>query len=127
MSSSGLRPPDGYPITRHDADGVKAIRARTGLTQAQFADRLGVTVDTVRSWETGRRTPAPALRPKLIAMSRPASIGMMEADEQLRQLARTYDANAIALEVEGEEELAGIARQMGTALHRLAGKPKEAS
>ena len=40
---------------------VKAIRARTGLSQANFAARLRVPVATVRDWEQHRRSPdAPA-------------------------------------------------------------------
>lgn len=40
---------------------VKAIRAKTKLSQAKFAERLRVPVATVRDWEQYRRTPdAPA-------------------------------------------------------------------
>ncbi|MEP5938814.1 MAG: helix-turn-helix domain-containing protein [Erythrobacter sp.] len=40
---------------------VKAIRAKTKLTQAKFADRLRVPVATLRDWEQNRRSPdAPA-------------------------------------------------------------------
>jgi putative transcriptional regulator len=40
---------------------VKAIRAKTKLSQAKFAERLRVPVATVRDWEQHRRSPdAPA-------------------------------------------------------------------
>jgi len=40
---------------------VKAIRAKTKLSQAKFAARLRVPVGTVRDWEQHRRSPdAPA-------------------------------------------------------------------
>ncbi len=40
---------------------VKAIRAKTKLSQAKFADKLRVPVGTVRDWEQHRRSPdAPA-------------------------------------------------------------------
>ena len=40
---------------------VKAIRAKTKLTQASFAAKLRVPVATIRDWEQHRRTPdAPA-------------------------------------------------------------------
>ena len=40
---------------------VKAIRAKTKLSQAKFAERLRVPVGTVRDWEQHRRSPdAPA-------------------------------------------------------------------
>lgn len=36
---------------------VARIRARMGLTQAEFSDQIGVTLATLRNWEQGRRTP----------------------------------------------------------------------
>jgi putative transcriptional regulator len=43
----------------HDAASyVQRVRRRTGLTQAAFAMRIGVPLDTVRNWEQGKRLPA---------------------------------------------------------------------
>ena len=36
---------------------VAAIRARAGLSQAEFARSIGVAVGTLRGWEQGRRRP----------------------------------------------------------------------
>src|SRR5689334_21856796 len=36
---------------------AKRVRAATHLTQADFAARLGVPVETVRNWEQGKREP----------------------------------------------------------------------
>lgn len=36
---------------------VAAIRARSGLSQAEFARSIGVAVGTLRGWEQGRRRP----------------------------------------------------------------------
>ena len=36
---------------------IKALRDRLGISTMAFAILLGVSVDTVRSWEQGRRTP----------------------------------------------------------------------
>lgn len=38
---------------------IRAIRAAHGLTQATFAQRLGVSLVTVKFWETGQRSPSP--------------------------------------------------------------------
>jgi putative transcriptional regulator len=40
------------------AEQVRAMRARLGLSQAQFAHRFGFTVDTVQQYEQGRRRPS---------------------------------------------------------------------
>lgn len=36
---------------------VKAIRAKTGLTQQRFANLVGVSQRTLENWEQGRRQP----------------------------------------------------------------------
>lgn len=41
---------------------VKSIRAALGLTQAQFADQVGVDQSTVSNWEKGKRPSGPARR-----------------------------------------------------------------
>jgi putative transcriptional regulator len=41
----------------NDAAYAKAIRAATRLTQAEFAARIGVPLETVRNWEQGKRSP----------------------------------------------------------------------
>ncbi len=42
---------------------VKALRHQIGMNQIEFAATLGVTVNTLRHWERGDRTPrGPALR-----------------------------------------------------------------
>jgi putative transcriptional regulator len=45
--------PPGQP----DAAYARGVRARTKLTQAEFAARIGVPLETVRNWEQGKRTP----------------------------------------------------------------------
>ncbi|MEW6033604.1 MAG: helix-turn-helix transcriptional regulator [Chloroflexota bacterium] len=38
---------------------VRKLRQRTGLTQEQFAARLGVTFPTINRWENRRAKPSP--------------------------------------------------------------------
>jgi putative transcriptional regulator len=40
-----------------DASYARNVRGQTGLTQAAFAARIGVPVETVRNWEQGKRSP----------------------------------------------------------------------
>lgn len=49
---------------------VRAIRARTGLSQPQFARRFGFSVAAVRDWEQGRRQPEAAARVLLLVITR---------------------------------------------------------
>lgn len=37
---------------------IASIRARTGLSQSQFAQLIGVSVRTLQEWEQGRRAPS---------------------------------------------------------------------
>ena len=52
---------------------VKAIRAKTGLTQTRFADVLGVSKRTLENWEQGRRQPTGPAR---------ALLKILDADPQ---------------------------------------------
>jgi putative transcriptional regulator len=36
---------------------VRDLRRRARLTQQQFAEKLGVPVETIRNWEQGKRAP----------------------------------------------------------------------
>jgi len=44
-------------VHARDAVYAKGIRARARLTQAEFAARIGVPIETVRNWEQGKRSP----------------------------------------------------------------------
>lgn len=47
---------------------VKELRQRLGLTQEQFAQKVGVTYGSVNHWENGKRTPQPFLVRRLLEM-----------------------------------------------------------
>ena len=40
-----------------DADYARRVRAQVRLTQAEFAAKIGVPIETVRNWEQGKRHP----------------------------------------------------------------------
>lgn len=49
---------------------ARRVRARTKLTQAQFAAQIGVPVETVRNWEQGKRSPRGPARALLKVIDR---------------------------------------------------------
>jgi len=50
-------PPPPMPAKQADAFYARRIRSQTRLTQAEFAARIGVPIETVRNWEQGKRAP----------------------------------------------------------------------
>src|SRR5688572_14763716 len=62
-------------VHRIPVSAVTEARARTGLSQPQFAELLGVSPRTLQEWEQGRRNPSGAARTLLtIAHRRPEAI-----------------------------------------------------
>lgn len=49
---------------------IAQIREKTGLSQARFAQLLGVSVRTLQDWEQGRRAPSGAARTLLMVAAR---------------------------------------------------------
>ncbi len=44
----------------YEVPNVKEIRAKTGLTQMQFANKLNISPRTLQNWEQGTRNPTGA-------------------------------------------------------------------
>ncbi len=62
-------------VSKVEKPDIKAIRGAMGLTQMQFAALLGISVNTLRNWEQGRREPeGPARVLLLVAAHRPDAI-----------------------------------------------------
>jgi putative transcriptional regulator len=56
-------------------EDIAALRRFVGLTQAQFARAMGISVHTLRNWEQGRRQPeGPAIALLRIAARHPRII-----------------------------------------------------
>ncbi len=45
------------PVKKYSNVDIKRIRNRAGMTQAVFADYLGVSPKTIEAWELGRTHP----------------------------------------------------------------------
>ena len=54
-------------VTTYELADVKALRTKLKVNQSEFAKAVEVSVDTVKSWETGRRNPT-GITQKLLRM-----------------------------------------------------------
>jgi putative transcriptional regulator len=93
-TSSGARKPKLSKLARHIIEGleegaafmrgeitlpvrhypdpvdVKAVRAKSGLSQSEFAGRYGFNARTLQEWEQGRTQPDSAVRAYLTVIAR---------------------------------------------------------
>ena len=49
---------------------TRRIRSRLGLSQAEFSRRINVSLDTIRNWEQGKRSPTGAAKALLKVLDR---------------------------------------------------------
>lgn len=59
----------GYKVTLPESVDVRGIRNRLHFSQGRFADAFGLSVDAVRHWESGRRSPEAAARALLTVIA----------------------------------------------------------
>ena len=61
---------DDAEAAKDAAAWVRRVRRRAGLSQAEFARRIGLSVATVRGWEQGKLVPQGAARALLRVIDR---------------------------------------------------------
>ncbi|MBP7606051.1 MAG: helix-turn-helix domain-containing protein [Giesbergeria sp.] len=49
---------------------ARRVRKRLGLSQAELSERIGVSLDTIRNWEQGKRSPTGAAKALLKVLDR---------------------------------------------------------
>ena len=65
----------GYKVSLPEDVDVKNIRKRLKMTQARFSDTFGFSLDAVKHWEGGRRTPESSARAFLTVIAKnPAAV-----------------------------------------------------
>lgn len=72
----------------------RRLREAKSLSQADVADKMGVTRETVRSWETGRTTPR--------GSKREAYVELLTAQDPATTSAETEDRTGVEAEAEAE-------------------------
>lgn len=53
---------------------VASVREKVGLSQARFAELLGISVRTLQDWEQGRRSPSGAARTLLAIIDKDPTV-----------------------------------------------------
>lgn len=71
---------DDEALRQDAAAYARRVRRRTGLTQAAFAARIGVPLDTVRNWEQGKRSPAGPAKALLRVLDRAPEAALAALD-----------------------------------------------
>jgi putative transcriptional regulator len=79
----------GYKVTLPESIDVREIRNRLHFSQGRFADAFGLSVDAVRHWESGRRSPEAAARALLLVIAHDPKMVM-------RALAQSQPSEAVA-------------------------------
>ena len=55
---------------------IRGVRARVGMSQTEFSQRIGISVDTLRNWEQGRRYPTGTARALLRVIDRAPEVAI---------------------------------------------------
>lgn len=76
---------DGYRATVPEQIDVKSIRKRLKMTQARFSETFGFSLDAVKHWEGGRRTPEVSARAYLTVIDRNPSAVLAALQPAKRQ------------------------------------------
>ncbi len=61
---------------------IKGLRVKLGLTQEEFAHRLGMTVATVNRWENGHNSPTRLAKKALLSLVEGSSSPTSESRPQ---------------------------------------------
>jgi putative transcriptional regulator len=76
----------GYKVNLPAEVDVKNIRKGLKMTQARFSDTFGFSLDAVKHWEGGRRTPESSARAFLTVIAKNPNAVIAALHPQLGQL-----------------------------------------
>jgi putative transcriptional regulator len=81
---------EGMKVHVPDEVDVKSIRQRLNMTQSRFSETFGFSLDAIKHWEGGRRTPEAPARTLLTVIDRnPAAVITALYPDVLPKAART--------------------------------------
>ncbi|MCK0505788.1 helix-turn-helix domain-containing protein [Aromatoleum anaerobium] len=70
------RAADDAEAMQDAAKFARRVRKRLGLSQAEFAERIDVPLDTIRNWEQGKRCPTGAAKALLKVLDRAPEVAL---------------------------------------------------
>ena len=76
----------GYKVNLPAEIDVKGIRKKLKMTQARFSSIFGFSLDAVKHWEGGRRTPESSARAFLTVIAKNPNAVIAALHPQLRQV-----------------------------------------
>ena len=56
---------------------ARRVRRRVGMTQSEFSQRIDVSIETIRNWEQGKRSPTGATKALLNVLDRSAELALI--------------------------------------------------
>ena len=99
---------------------VKAIRNRLGMTQARFSDTFGFSLDAIKHWEGGRRTPEASARTLLTVIDRNPAAVLTALNPAAFGAVGSSKPNTAHIRVNGQRQAShGVTRQKA---HSAGGK-----
>ncbi len=103
----------GYKVTVPAEVDVKSIRKGLKMTQSRFSDTFGFSLDAVKHWEGGRRTPESSARAFLTVIAKnPGAV----IDALHPNVPRRSDAIAVKVRTAGiRRNRRGLGKQIDSA------------
>lgn len=87
----------GFKANVPDEVDVKSIRSKLKMTQSRFSDTFGFSLDAIKHWEGGRRTPeAPARTLLTVIDKNPVAVISALCSRARKNVTRTDRARALA-------------------------------
>jgi putative transcriptional regulator len=68
---------DDAEAMKDAAKYAKRVRERIGLSQQEFSNRIEVSLETIRNWEQGKRTPTGAAKALLKILDRAPEVALL--------------------------------------------------
>lgn len=82
----------GYKVSLPAEVDVRTIRKRLNMTQSRFSDTFGFSLDAVKHWEGGRRTPESSARAFLTVIAKDPNAVIAALHPHLAHRAAKYAA-----------------------------------